>query len=451
MIDPVLALILAAALLAVNGFFVAAEFALTAADRARIGELAQTDSWRARLAQKATKELSLMLAGAQLGITVASIALGFVAEPAVAFLVELAVSGFWHPDPATLHLVALPTALVIVTILHMIFGEILPKNVALTRPTRLALAVAIPFRFFANAVRLIIWVLNGAANLVVRMFGIEPEDEVDIAYSRRDLEFIVDDLGAEGELDEPELAMLERALAFSELKVREAMTPRPQMTLADVRSSPAQLVALAESTGHSRFPLWEGVPDRVVGLVDVVDLFRLSARDWAAPLPRPVITKLPAVFENAPMAGLPTQMRESEAEMLLVVDEHGDAAGLITSEDIAVALVGDLAAHSTPAPADLLRLDDGSWTAAGMVRATGLASALGIVLPDAEFETVAGFVLNQLAAIPNEGANFSFQGWLVLVARMSGPRIEQVRFIPLAPGYAVPGGPQSPDRAPEDS
>lgn len=430
MIDPILALALAATLLALNGFYVAAEFAVTTADRARLAELAQGGSWAGRMAQKSAKELSLMLAGAQLGITVASIALGFVAEPAVAFLLELAIGTIWELDAATLHLIALPTALALVTALHMVFGEILPKNLALTRPTGVAIALAVAFRFFANAVRPVIWVLNSAANLVVRLFGIEPEDEVDIAYTRDDLEFIVADLGAEGQLDAPELAMLERALTFSGLRVREAMTPRPQMVAADVSSTPTQLAGLAQRSGYSRFPLWEGDADNIVGLVDVVDLYRLSARDWSAPLPRPAISSLPAVFENAPVAQLPAMMRTTATEMLLVVDEHGDAAGLITAEDLAVALVGDLADQSGDDGPDLRQLDDGSWTASGLTRASDLAEALGLELPEGDFDTVAGLVINRLSAIPDEGAFFAYGGWLVMVARTNGPRIQTVRFIP---------------------
>lgn len=444
MIDPVLALALAAALLALNAFYVAAEFAVTTADRTRLAELAQRGSLAGRMAQKSAKELSLMLAGAQLGITVASIALGFVAEPAVAFLLELAIGRVWELDPATLHLIALPTALALVTGLHMVFGEILPKNLALTRPTGVALALALAFRFFANAVRPVIWVLNGAANLVVRLFGIEPEDEVDIAYSPDDLEFIVADLGAEGQLDAPELAMLERALAFSGLRVRETMTPRPQMVAADVSSTPTQLARMAQRSGYSRFPLWEGDADNIVGRVDVVDLYRLSARDWGAPLPRPAISDLPAVFENAPVAQLPSLMRDSATEMLLVVDEHGDAAGLVTTEDLAVALIGDLAAQSGDDEPDLKQMEDGSWTASGLARASELADALELKLPEGEFDTVAGFVINQLSAIPDEGAFFAYQGWLVMVTRTDGPRILTVRFMrePEPPGGA--GDPGSP-------
>ena len=438
MIDPILALILAAVLLALNGFYVAAEFALTTADRARLAELTRAGSFAGRMAQQSAKELSQMLAGAQLGITVASIALGFVAEPAVAFLLELAIGEVIEIDAATLHLIAFPIALALVTILHMVFGEILPKNVALTRPTGVALALAVAFRFYANAVRPVIWALNGAANLVVRMFGIEPEDEVDIAYSRRDLEFIVADLGAEGQLDAPELEMLERALAFSELRVRETMTPRPQVVAADVRSTPAQLAELAQRSGYSRFPLWDGAPDNIVGQVDVVDLYRLSARDWGSPLPQPAITPLPAVFENAAVARLPSLMRTAATEMLVVVDEHGDAAGLVTTEDLAVALVGDLADQSADDAPDLRRLADGSWIATGLTRANELSAALGLELPDGEFDTVAGFVINQLSAIPGEGAFFAYRGWIVMVIRTSGPRILTVRLV-RDPSASPPG------------
>ena len=442
MIDPILALILAVVLLALNGFYVAAEFALTTADRARLAELAQEGSWAARMAQKSAKELSPMLAGAQLGITVASIALGFVAEPAVAFLLELAIGQAWQLEPETLHLIALPTALALITGLHMVFGEILPKNLALTRPMGMALAVAIAFRFFANAVRPVIWVLNGGANLVVRLFGIEPEDEVDIAYTRADLRFIVADLGAEGQLDAPELEMLERALAFSELRVRETMTPRPQMVAVDVRTTPAELASIAQRSGYSRFPLWEGATDNIVGLVDVVDLYRLSARDWRSPLPRPAVSHLPAVFENTSVAQLPALMRSDATEMLLVVDEHGDAAGLVTTEDLAVALVGDLADQSGDDQPDLRQLGDGSWTVSGLARASELAEVLGIELPEGEFETVAGFIIDQLKAIPDEGAYVSYRGWLVMVTRTSGPRIETVRIIrePTAPNSDAPEG-----------
>ena len=268
---------------------------------------------------------------------------------------------------------------------------------------------------------------------MVRIFGIEPEEELEVTYTRRDLEFIVEDLGDEGELDKPELDLLESALGFSELRVRAAMTPRPQMISLDIRSTPAQAADLALRSGRSRFPVYDGAPDTIIGKVEVVDLYRLGVAAWSQPLPQNVISPLPAVYENASIAQSPVVMRSAQTEMLLVVDEHGDAAGLLTVADIASRLVGGPADPSQPPASGLIRGDDGSWTALGQARAGDLAEALRIELPAGQFDTVAGLVLNQLDAIPSEGSYFAIEGWLAMVAKMSGARIDRVRFIPDSP------------------
>ena len=274
------ALIWMVLLLLANGFFVSAEFAYITARR---NVLAQTRSRSSQIAIGLNKDLSLSLAAAQLGITMASLVLGAVAEPAVASMLERLLGFIPIPDSA-IHAIALVIALLIVVFLHMVIGEMAPKNVAISSPERTALALAIPFRAFIVVFRPLIAFLNGTGNLVLKLFGVPPTDALDIGHSAEDLAVIIATGQKEGIIEEFAHRLLTGAIVFGELDAAEVMVPRPDVMAAPASASVAQVQDLMRVTGHSRIPIYDGDIDNLLGFVHVKDLMVTNDQGHDLPL-----------------------------------------------------------------------------------------------------------------------------------------------------------------------
>ncbi|MEX2658919.1 MAG: hemolysin family protein [Acidimicrobiales bacterium] len=419
------ALVVGIALLGANGFFVAAEFALLAARRARIETLAEQGDRRARHAIAGIRELSLMLAGAQLGITMASLGLGAVAEPAVASVIERALSGVDIPSSAR-HAIAFAIALSLVVFLHMVVGEMAPKSWAISHPERSALALARPFRAFALVLRPFIRLLNRLANVVVRLCGVEPQDELALAHSPSDLLLLLNESVGRGTLDEQEHDLLSRSLELSGFDALSAMTPRREIVAVQSDAGVEEIERVASESGRSRILVYEDDLDHVPGVVHVKDLLLLEddAREvtTARSLVRPVLV----THESHALEDLLLDMREQRLHLAVVVDELGTVAGLVTMEDVLEELIGEFEDESDRGARRLRRLSGGSWVAAGTLRPDELAERTGVVLPDGDWDTVAGWIIATLDRIPDVGDTATIDGHVVEVTQMDGFGIEEV-------------------------
>ena len=334
-------LVAAALLLLANGFFVAVEFALVATRRDRLEQIAEEGDARARAAIASVRELSFMLSAAQLGITLASLGLGYVAEPSVAALIEHPLEWLGVPH-GLVHPIALVLALTIVVFLHMVVGEMIPKNVAIAEPDRTALALALPMRAFTVPLRPVITVLNAMANAGQRLLGVEPRDEIVNLATGEELIGMLGASRREGFLDDVEHGLLTGALGFSEREVSTVMVPREQVVAVRAGTAVAVVEASVVESGQSRLPVYERSLDEVVGYVHVKDLIALPAESRSRPLPRSIVREMLSVAADEPLQNLLLVMRSARLHVAVVVGRDGRTVGIVTLEDLLEALVGDI-------------------------------------------------------------------------------------------------------------
>ena len=413
-------------LLVANGFFVAAEFAFTAARRAVVEELPGRS---ARAATRAMKHLSLTLAGAQIGITIATLLLGFVAEPSVASLLEVLLG--WLPiSDNLLHTIALVVALLIVVFLHMVIGEMAPKNIAIAAPERLALVLALPFQLFMTVFRPLVFVLNGIANLVLRLFGVEPRDELETTQTADDLAQVIAAGRQEGVIEEFAHRLLSGAIVFSERDASEVMVPRPDIVALPVTATPAEIERVVTEEGFSRIPVFGEDVDDIVGFVHAKDLLSIPDDAYNEPIPPEIIRPLLVVPESAPVRPLLADMQRNGRHLALIIDEHGGTAGLLTLEDIAEELVGEIRDEYDENESEVRQIGDARWYyVPGSARPDQLKTIVGIDLPEGEYETIGGFLMDRLGRVPRRGDRIQFGDWIIRVRRMDGRRIEEVELL----------------------
>ncbi len=390
-------------LLALNGFFVAAEFALLASRRSRIEQLAADGDRRARHALAGLRELTLMLAGAQLGITMCSLGLGAVAEPAVAGIIEGVLGEAFTLSDTTRHVIAFSIALSIVVFLHMVVAEMAPKSWAIAHPEKSALLLARPFRFFVSLLRPLIRLLNGIANVTVKAVGVEPQDERALAHSPSDLLLLIEESAGHGGIAAEEHELLARSLELSGLTAADAMTARRDIVAVGAEVTADVIAAEAHRTGRTRVVVHEGDLDHVRGFVHAKDVLRLANGTWtstqAGSLSRPIMV----TPEHHGLEDLLLEMRTRRQHISLVVDEHGMVLGLVTLEDVIEELIGDFDDESDRRLGDAELLDDGGWRIPGTMRVDLFEECTGVALPEGDWQTVAGYVIDELDEIPAQG------------------------------------------------
>lgn len=415
------ALIWLVLLLIANGFFVAAEFAYITARR---NVLEGREGRSSRIAVGLNRNLSLSLAGAQLGITMASLALGAVAEPAIAGFLEAGL-GLVGLSEATTHAIALVIALLIVVFLHMVIGEMAPKNIAISSPEAAAVALALPFRAFIIVFRPLIAMLNGIANWVLRLFGVQPADALDVGHSAEDLAIVIGSGQKEGVIGEFAHNLLTGAIVFGNTDASDVMTPRPDVVAAEADDSAASVLQLMQRTGHSRILIHTGDLDDVTGFVHIKDLISTDPDSLSEPVSPGMIRPALAVPESASLQSVLTSMRRARSHIGIVVDEHGSAAGIVTMEDVAEELVGDIADEHDLDEQPIRVVAPGQLIVGGNVRIDDLRE-FDVVLPEGEYTTVGGYVMDQLGRIPRRGDLVQCDPWELRVDSTTGRRVGHV-------------------------
>ncbi|CAN5652634.1 hemolysin family protein [soil metagenome] len=423
--------VIAVALLLANGFFVGAEFALIAVRRTKLEQMAPTSD-RANLALKSIRELSLMLAGAQLGITICSLGLGFVAEPAVARVIESAIHSFATLPPALSHVISFVIALTIVTFLHMVIGEMAPKNVAIAEPEKTALWLAVPFRLFVNILRPFVHLLNALANGGTRLFGVTPRDERSDAHTAEEIGAMIEESAKKGLIEESRHRLLSGAIGFGDRDAGAAMVPRIDMAAASVTSTPEALEKTVLETGHTRIPLFAGDVDHVAGFFHSKDLLRITSDERQRPVPRRLIRPMLVVPESRKVQPLLLEMRQQRKHFALVIDEHGGTAGIVTMEDLLEELVGEIRDEYDVSELGVEQLSEGRFLVPGSLRIDEASDHLGVDLPRGEYETVAGFLMDRLGHIPKRRDEVDHDGWRLRVRAMHRRRVVQVLIEPTA-------------------
>ena len=416
-------------LILANGYFVAAEFAFVAVRKSRLEELAEGGEPRARRALQVLRRLSFMLSGAQLGITVTSLVVGFIAEPVLARAL-LPLFEFTGLRGAAATGVALTVGFILATAAQMIFGELAPKNLAIAEPERFALSLARSTFLYTRFASPVIRLFDSSSNALLRTIGIEPVEELRSGVSADELEYIIHESSRGGSLGLQTATLLNRALDFRSLRAGEAMISRPQVDHLQADDPGAALRDLALRTGHSRFPVVGTSLDDVVGFVQAKDLFRIPPEERGTVAIRELMKPVLAVPESTPLGPLLGDMRASHSQLAVVVDEFGGTAGIITLEDIVEELVGNIEDEYDPDEPRVRRLDDGSFLVPGWWRLDEIERDAGVVLPEGDYETVGGLVMERLGRMPDVGDAVTVDGATLRVEAMDGLAVGQVLVRP---------------------
>ncbi|QUH02746.1 HlyC/CorC family transporter [Saccharopolyspora erythraea] len=412
-----------------TGLAVAAEFSLTSLERSTVdAHVAQVGDRRAQSVQRAHRTLSFQLSGAQVAITLTTLVTGYVAEPLIGELLRPGFTALGVPDTAAGAL-SLALAILLATTLSMVFGEMVPKNLAIARPLATARAVSGYHAGFSQVFRWLIDAMNNSANWVVRRFGVEPQEELRSARSPDELGSIVRSSAEHGTLDEATAELMDKSLRFGDRTADELMTPRMRVESLSADATVLDLLQLARRTGFSRFPVHGGDLDDVHGVVHVKQAFGVPAdqRDTTrvGSLSRPV----PTVPETLDGDSLLNRLRGSGLQLALVVDEYGGTAGIVTLEDVVEEIIGDVRdEHDGREAAAVRPLARDSWIISGLLRADELADATGFAMPEGDYETVAGLVLAELGRIPRTGEQVEQGHWELVVTRMDRHRVAELRL-----------------------
>ncbi|HVQ96089.1 MAG TPA: hemolysin family protein [Mycobacteriales bacterium] len=431
-------------LIAGNALFVAVEFALTSVDRSRVTRLAESGDRRARGVLGAIRDLSFQLSGAQLGITLCSLLLGFVAEPVIASALRSGLQGAGWTGGAV-RPVAVGLALLLATVAQMLLGELVPQNLAISRPLPVARAIIPLQRGFARLCRPVISLFNNTANAIVRWIGVEPQQELRAARTPVELAHLIGSSVREGTLSAGTAVLLHRALTFGEKAAGDVMTPRVQMIALRAEQTAAELLAAARSTGRSRFPVHRGDVDDIVGVVHVKQALAVPAEQRAGTAVSELMVEPARVPESMDCDALLIVLRRHGLQMAVVVDEYGGTAGVVTLEDLVEELVGQvLDEHDTGEAPEVVPLSDGGWSVSGRLHRDAFVEQLGLEAPAGHYDTIAGLVLERLGRLPEPGERVNVGGWLLTVSRMDGRRIDRIvvrppGLAPVAPGRPVRG------------
>lgn len=414
-------------LVAANGFFVAAEFSLVAVRRSRVAELVATGRMNAQVLQKAVENLDAYLAATQLGITISSLALGWVGEPALAHLVEPLLLVLLPADLAfaSSHVIAVAVSFIIITALHIVLGELAPKSLALQRSEGVALWVVRPLGAFLFLLRPAIVTLNGLGNLVLRACGLRPGSGEDSLHSAEEIKLLVAASQEAGLLQQTQQEVVERVLSIGNRPVADIMTPRRDIDWIDADAGHEAILRGLLDSQHEQLLIGRGGIDEPLGMILKKDLLR-QVLEGGAPDPMTVIREPMTVHESMPIFRLLEQFRQTPLRMAMVVDEYGTVEGIVTQTDLLEAIAGDLPDAEGDEP-DLIEREDGSLLIDGTMAAYDAFNRLGFRMkPDDDFHTIAGFVLDRIGHLPVAGEVFTFDGWRFEIVDMDGMRIDKL-------------------------
>ncbi len=430
-------ILVAVALVAACGAFVAAEFAFVTVDRATVDRAADAGDRKAQGVRSALAELSTQLSAAQVGITLTNLLIGFLAEPAIADLVAGPLGSAGIEGAASTG-ISLAIALVLATGATMIFGELVPKNLAIARPLETARAVQGFQRAFAHRAGWPVRFLNGTANRILRRLGVEPQEELASARSPEELTSLVRRSADQGTLAVETATLLERSLAFGDRQAADVMTPRGMMHVVRAGAPAAEVFAQARETGRSRVPVLPEEGDDVVGIVHLkhamaVPYARREEVTVAEVMAPPVL--VPSTVELDPLLA---RLREGGLQMAVVVDEWGNVDGVVTLEDLVEEIVGEVRDEHDPSDDAVRREGDGRWDLSGLLRPDEVAARVGVVLPeDEDYDTLAGLIASELGAVPGPGDRVHVAGTdperaplavTLTVTAVDGLRVDRVRL-----------------------
>lgn len=441
----ILSLIWFVAITNITAIFVAAEFSLTALEKSAIDREAATGSKRGQKLKHAHEHLSFALSGCQVGITLTTLITGYLAEPVLAQFLRPLLHKIPQLSDSSVDKISLALALIIATILSMTYGELVPKNWAISESMRIAKASAPFLMGFSAFFRPLINSLNSSANAIVRHLGAQPVDELASARSPQELDRIVQESALDGHLPAHTAQVVQRSLQFGNLSAEDIMTPRSRIETISADAVARELLERAEETGISRFPVVSGDLDSTLGIVHVKDAFPVPLDKLSTVTMRDLMKPLPRLPDSLDADTVLTTIRASGQQSALVIDEYGGAAGLITVEDIIEEILGDVRDEHDASMLDVLKRGS-SWDCSGQLRRDEVVSATTYLFPDNQsFDTLGGLIMWKLGRIPEEGDELDLPcetqmledspdiQWHCRITHMDGRRIDRVLLTPRHP------------------
>jgi CBS domain containing-hemolysin-like protein len=424
------------ALVLLNGFFVAAEFALVSVRPTRVEEMVSQDVRGSRAVRQAIHDPDQFIAATQLGITLASLGLGWVGEPALASVIDpvvglLPLSEAWHNTTA--HTISAAIAFAFITFTHVVVGELAPKSIALQQPEKTALVVARPTMLAEAIFRPGIWLLNGAGNLILRTLGFEPASGHEMVHSVEELRMLVEATTTQGLLALSEQEMLEAIFDLRLLIVRQVMVPRTEMVTIPANTTLRQLLRLQKEYPHTKIPVYETDRDHLIGILYLRDVIDELADGNLSKTIQPFIRSAIYLPESTRITSALVAFREGRQHIAIVLDEYGGTAGLITLEDILEEISGEIPDQFEVSAPEIIEQGDGSWLISGLMQIEEVNEALETDLSDENYDTIGGYVMGKLERIPAPGDEVSAGGLHFRVKKVDGRRIDQLHILRSTP------------------
>lgn len=431
-----------AVLMVACGLFVAAESSLLAVDRPLVEQRAEAGDRGAQGVLLALESLSTQLSGAQLGITITNLVIGFLSEPALGVLLREPLASL-DLSPTATHTTAYVVALVLSTVVTMLVGELIPKNIAVAIPMATAAATQLPQRAFTLLMAWPIRALNGVANAIVRLLGVEPQEELRSARQPTELRSLVLRSAAQGAIDDETADLVARSIAFGNRTAADVRTPRVHVTFLDAKDTAEDVIEAARSTGHSRFPVIGKTLDDIVGIVHIKQAVSVAPDRRRSVRLSEIADPATTVPDSIELDPLLTLLREQGMQMAVVLDEYGGTDGIVTLEDLVEEIVGDIADEHDRLSARTRHRGDGTWSLSGMLRPDEVAEQTALMLPESDdYETIGGLVHARLGRIADRGDEIALDAFptrdpdddgqlepvrvTLTVERMQGRRVDRV-------------------------
>ena len=423
--SDLLRLFIVVLLVLANGFFVAAEFSLVSVRKTRIAELVAQGKSGADWVKLAIENPDRVIAATQLGITIASLGLGWLGEPALSHLLFPIVSLFPGDIQSEVsHSISAGIAFALITFMHVVVGELMPKSIALQNPERTSIFVARPTVLTERIFKPVIWLLNGSGAILLKLIGAKPASGHEMVHSVEEMKMIVTASAQEGVVETDESDMLHAVFDFGELLVRQVMIPRTQITGVEADASLDEIIQVVDQTTYSKLPVYEDDLDLILGIIHVKDLLHvLSQNDGQEFNVRTLLREPLYVPETLPVNELLHKFRQQHQHIAIVMDEYGGTAGLITLEDLLEEIVGEVSDPFDAGTPEFQTLPDGTLMIDGLALIEDVNQHLGLDLQDPHYDTIAGYVLGKLGRIPQVGDTVDTGGVRIRVETMDGLRI----------------------------
>ncbi len=426
--DPFLSwfnLFLAVVLVGLNAFFVAAEFALVRVRDSRLQQLEQEGSARAAAVRGVLRDLDDYLSVCQVGITMASLGLGWVGEPAVAHLIKPVLDAVSVTGERAVSVIAFVVGFALITYGHLVFGEQAPKYFSIQRAEGIALRISRPLKIFVVLFRPLVWLVNASTNFVLRPWGIKLGEEME-AHSEEELRIMISSATASGELEPEEREYLNKVFDFGDRVAREIMVPRPDIEALSVDMPLPELIDAAVFGRYTRYPLYDGDLDHVLGAVHIKDLLRAARENPDNFDIRAIIRNCLVVPENKPIEQILREFQSRKLQMAIVIDEWGSVEGLITIEDVLEEIVGEIQDEFDEGEATIEEIGDGVYAVDGRIPITEVNEYFDLDLPHEDFDTIGGYVLGALGRPPRPGDTVEADGAILHVKSVDGPRVSML-------------------------